>query len=413
MSEKIKHKKRVLVMSRNYNNLLGMARSLAGGDYDIEIVRLIQINHKIMKLVAKTYPERACKYASAYHVCICNWDADNLIKFLMEIYDPNRETLIIPCDDLAIPWLDENYEMLKEYYLFSDVNKTQGKVAEMMNKQNQKRMVLDFGLPAAKSHGISIRDGNYEFPQGIDYPCFLKPATLIMGGKDYLKRYDDEKSLKEALKKVASKFKNADFLVEDFVDIKREYAILGVSAGGKVLLPDGCLQFVEGGHASRKGIMAVGEVVSSPEILEFLNKLKAFVESINYTGMFDVDAIADDEKILFCEINMRFGGSGYAITRCGVNFPRMFADYMFFNKELPSECKLDGIGKRFVSEKILLEDVTEKYMSREEADEIIEKADIHFLMDEEDPGPFKKVDRSFRYTARFTMALKELYKKFR
>ena len=413
MTENIKHKKRVLVMSRNYNNLLGMARSLAGGDYDIEIVRLIQINHKVMKLVAKTYPERACKYASAYHVCICNWDADNLISFLMEIYDPDRETLIIPCDDLAIPWLDDNYERLRKYYLFSDIAKTQGEITKMMNKQHQKKAVLDFGLDSAAAHDICIRDGKYDFPSGINYPCFLKPATLIMGGKDYLKRYDEEESLKQAVSKLASKFKNADLIVEDFVDIKKEYAILGLSIGGKVLLPDGCLEFVEGGHGSRKGIMSLGEVVSSPEILTFLEKLKAFVESLNYTGMFDVDAIEGNGKILFCEINMRFGGSGYAITKCGVNFPRMFADYMFFGKEIPDECKLDGIGKQFVSEKILLEDVTEKYLSKKEAYDIINKADIHFLIDDEDPGPFKKVERSFRYTAKITMALKELYKKFR
>ncbi|MBQ0037593.1 MAG: hypothetical protein KBS74_02875 [Clostridiales bacterium] len=413
MSNAKKHTKRVLVLSRNYNNLLGMARSLAGGDYDIELVRLIQLNYKVMKVLAKSYPERACRHIAAYHVCLTDWKADNLIDFLMELYDPERETLLIPCDDLALPWLDEHYDDLKNYYLFSSVDGVQGKLAELMNKQTQKHLVLDFGLPAADSHDITIRDGKYEIPAGIGYPCFLKPAVLVMGSKDHLKRCDNQEALAKAVGAMAAKFKDLDLLVEDYIDIKKEYAILGMSADGKVLLPDGCLQFVQGGHGSRKGIMAVGEVVSDPEILAFMGQLKSFVETLHYTGMFDVDALASDDGIRFCEINLRFGGSGYAITKSGVNFPRMYADYMLWGKPLPEECKLDGIGKRFVSEKILLEDVTEKYISREKAQHLIENADIHFLMDKADPEPYKKVDQYFRTRARAMMALKELYKKLR
>ncbi len=413
MGEKKKDKKRVLVISRNYNNLIGMARSLAGGDYDIELVRLIQLNYKVMKVLAKTYPERLSRHVSAYHVCLTDWKAENLIRFLMELYDPERETLLIPCDDLALPWLDEKYDLLKDYFILSDVRKTPGKLAELMNKQTQKRLVLDFGLPAAKSHEICIRDGKYEIPEGISYPCFVKPAVLVMGSKDYLKRYDREEDFCDAMEKMAAKFKDMDIVVEDFIDIRNEYAILGLAAGDKVLLPDGCLKFVQGGHGSRKGIMAVGEVVSGPEILEFMDRLKEFVGTLGYTGMFDVDALASEDGIYFCEINLRFGGSGYAITRSGVNIPRMYADYMLYGRELPDECRLTGIGNRFVSEKILLEDVTEKYVSKEEAEEIIENADIHFLLDREDPKPYEKVRKQFRYSAKAMMTLKEMYKKIR
>lgn len=411
MGGKSKHSKRVLVISRNYNNLLGMARSLAGGDYDIELVRLIQLDYKIMKLMAKTYPERKCRYAKEYHVCLTDWREEKFIDFLISIHDPERETLLIPCDDLALPWIDNNLDVLSQYYLVSSVDNQKGKLSYLMNKQIQKRMVRDFGLPAAQSHEITVRDGEYGFPEGIDYPCFVKPAVLVMGSKDYLKRYDSEDELLSALDKMASRFRDMDIIVEDFIDIKDEYAILGLSAGGKVLLPDGCLKFVKGGHGSRKGIMAVGEVVTGPEILSFMDRLKEFVGTLGYTGMFDVDALVSEDGIFFCEINLRFGGSGYAITRSGVNFPRMYADFMLWGKELPEECRLDGIGKQFVSEKILLEDATEKFISRAEADKMISEADIHFLKDEDDPEPYKVVRKQFRTSAKMMMTLKEIYKK--
>lgn len=413
MSEKNKKRKRVLVISRNYNNLLTMARSLAGGDYDIEAVRLIQLKYKVMKLLSKSNPERASKYISRYYICQTNWNPDAFVKFLLEIHDPERETLLVPCDDLALPWIDDNYDLLKEYYLISNVDQTSGKLAQLMNKQYQKKLALDFGLTAAKSHNINIREGQYSFPDGIDYPCFVKPATLIMGGKDYLKKYDDEKTLISALDSMASKFKDVDVLVEDFINIKNEYALLGLCADDNVIIPNGILHSLEGGHGSRTGIMAKGDVVTSPEICDFIEELKQFMRSLNYTGLFDIDILGSDEKLHFCELNLRFGGSGYAITKAGVNLPRMYADYMLHGKSLTTDCVLDGIGKTFVSEKIILEDCTEGFITKQEAKSKINSADIHFIIDEEDQGPYKMVMRDFKYTAKIMMSLKNLYKKLK
>lgn len=411
--ETSKHKKRVLVVSRNYNNLLCMARSLAGGDYDIELVRIIQLNYKVLKLMAKFNPERQCRYITRYHVCQTNRDPEKFVKFLMDIYDPDRETLIISCDDLSIPWIDENYDKLKKYYHMCSINDQEGALARLMNKQVQKKLALDFGLPTAMGRAVTVREQKYDLPEGISYPCFLKPAVLIMGSKDYLKKYDCEEDLRSALDEMASKFGDLDLLVEDYIDIKKEYAILGISVGDRVLMPDGCLEFVQGGHGSNTGIMSKGRVVSNPEILSFMNTLSRFIGTLGYTGMFDVDALASNDRIHFCEINFRFGGSGYAITKCGVNIPKMYAEYIFNGKALPGACRLDGIGKYFVSEKILMEDATERYISKGKAEREIRKADIHFIMDEDDPQPYKRFRLYFRTTAKLMMALKRGYKKIR
>lgn len=411
MKETNNKRKRVLVVSRNYNNLLCTARSLAGGDYDIELVRIIQLRYGVLKLMAKFNPERTCKYVKKYHVCLTDRKPEKFIQFLMDIHDPERETLIVPCDDISLPWLDDNYELLKDYYILSDVNQTQGKLKELMNKQRQKDLAKEAGLPAPGSHEVCIRGGEFQMPKDISYPCFLKPAVLVMGSKDYLKRYDNDIDLALALEAMAERFGDIDVVVEDFIDIKKEYAVLGLCAGGKVLIPDGCLSFVEGGHGSRKGIMAVGEVISSPEILEFLEKLKAYLSGLGYTGLFDVDVLASDTGLYFCELNLRFGGSGYAITQCDVNLPKMYAEFMLNGTPLPDEVKLNNIGSRFVSEKILLEDVTEGFITKQEAEEAIEAADIHFIKDEDDPKPYKRMRTYFATTAKTMMTMKNVYKK--
>lgn len=404
-------KPRVLIISRNYSNLLCMARSLAGGNYDIEMVRLSQKKSKLVKIISRWNPESTCKYISKYHVCMTGDDPKGFLKFLMKVRDPKRKTLIISCDDLSLPWIDQHYDKLKKYYILSHVQDTKGKLDQLMHKEVQKKLVFDFGLPAAGSHEIIIQDGQYEIPDGIQYPCFLKTAVLVNGSKAYLKRYDHPEELAQAVQIMAEKFQNVPLLVEDYIDINTEYAILGICANEKVLIPDGCLAFVKGGHGRRTGIMATGKVVSNPALLAFIEELKRFLKTLGYTGLFDVDVLASRDQLYYCELNLRFGGSGYGITESGVNLPRMYADYMLFGKAFPEETHLAGIGKRFVSEKVLLEDRTEGYLTRKEAKKEMEQADIHFIYDKEDPKPYRRVKIYFDTAAIAVNQLRQLKNK--
>lgn len=404
-------RQRVLVISRNYSNLLCMARSLAGGNYDIEMVRLVQKKSKLIKVISRWNPESSCRYISQYHICMCGEDSESFIRFLMKIRDPRRKTLIIPCDDLSLPWIDLNYNKLKHYYIMSHVKDTQGELEKLMHKEYQKELVFQYGLPAPGSQEILIQNGRYQIPAGISYPCFLKTAVLVSGSKAYLKRYDSPSELEEAVSQMAKKFHDIPLLVEDYVEITKEYAILGICADDQVVIPDGGLVFLKGGHGRRTGIMVSGQVVSNPELLSFIEDLKGFLRTLGYSGLFDVDVLASDKKLYYCELNLRFGGSGYGITKSGVNLPRLYADYMLFGKELPEQVTLTGIGKRFVSEKVLLEDRTEGYISRKEAKKEFRNAHIHFIYDEDDPKPYKKVKLYFDSVAAPINILKQIKRK--
>jgi hypothetical protein len=134
----------------------------------------------------------------------------------------------------------------------------------------------------------------------------------------------------------------------------------------------------------------LGRLLPVEDAEPLMSDVLKFIESLDYNGLFDVDLIeTTDGKIYFVELNMRYGASGYALTKGGANLPAMFADYMFNGTPIDKNCKLNNIGQTFTSEKVLIDEYREGLIERETIDKLIEEADIHFIMDEDDPKPYK------------------------
>ena len=70
----------------------------------------------------------------------------------------------------------------------------------------------------------------------------------------------------------------------------------------------------------------------------------------------------------------------------------MFADYMLFGKMFDKNCKITNSGKRFVSEKVLLEEYAKGRVSKKKFRECMNEADIYFIKNSED----KQAYRHFR-----------------
>ena len=97
----------------------------------------------------------------------------------------------------------------------------------------------------------------------------------------------------------------------------------------------------------------------------------------------------------FCELNLRFGGSGYAFTRCGVNLPEMMAR-SFSGQSLdgyPRELTRSAV---FFNERVAMEDWYEGYLSLQEYRRLRDEADIPFIEDAADPGPGRALQRKFQ-----------------
>lgn len=378
---------RVIVVGRTYASNLCLARSFGKAGYDVEVLCVYQELSIFRCLLGIPNPDAYSKYIKAYHICWTHDQSLPLVDKLRKLADPNRKMLLIPADDLVASIVDEYYDELKELYVIPNVDGCQGSIGRLMNKETQTDLAIAAGLPVLNSCVIRSCHRQFEIPETVKYPCFIKPNISKNGSKTKMQRCNDRDELYNALADLA-KQRDFEMKVEDFVDIRREYSILGLSTKDVVIGP-GLFGADFGGHGGQRGIAMSGEVLPRSQQGELIDDVCRFIKSLNYEGLFDVDLIETmDGKVYFVELNLRYGGSGYSIVESGVNLPGMFADYMLMNKPVDVDCCVQP-GKTFVNERVMLGEYKEGYLTAADMKEWMKKVDIHFIYDEEDPMAYQ------------------------
>ncbi|MBR2028346.1 MAG: ATP-grasp domain-containing protein [Oscillospiraceae bacterium] len=382
-------KPRVIISGRNYSSNLCLARSFGKAGYEVEILRIFHRKPTRSEPMKQMKPDAYSKYIKAYYECVTNNKNYNIKNRLIELADKDRKMLLIPADDLVASAADRYYDELKEYYHIPNINDEAGALRNMMEKVRQTELAREAGLPVVNSCLITVKKGGkVKIPETVNFPCFIKPNVSKNGSKGKMKKVETRKELIATLKEY-SRTKKIEFLVEDFLNIKRECSLLGLSTKDGVVIP-GFFAAEKGGHGAHRGVALTGRILPTSQQQELIDKIGEFVGTIGYTGLFDVDLIETEEgKMYFVELNLRYGGSGYAVTQCGANLPGMFADYMLMGKPIDLECTVKETDKTFVSEKIAIDELEAGYMTREEMEEVISSADINFIKDENDPAAFE------------------------
>ena len=313
--------------------------------------------------------------------------------------------LLIPTCDLTACVIDEYYDELRDYYILPNIDDTEGGISRMMSKGIQKELAKSFGLNVLGSCVIKSRDGEVEIPDSVKYPCFIKPNISKNSAKGIMRKCESREELYNAISELAGK-RNVEILVEDYAEIDHEYSLLGVSTREGVCAP-GFFVADEGGHAEHRGVAITGRLLNCDDYRPLIDQLTAFIGTLGLNGLFDIDLIGTaDGQMYFVEVNLRFGGSGFAVTDAGVNLPGMYADYMIYGKPVDTELRLNGANKRFVSEKILIDEYVMGRVSRSRVRETIKNADILFIRDDSDRRPY----RHFRGFWLAAFLMRQIYK---
>lgn len=384
-------KPRVIVAGRNYCSNLTMARSLGEAGYEVEILRIFQVRPRRrnpMKRMLK--PDAYSKYIKGYYVCVSRRRSRRIVNRLKALADPDHRMLLIPADDLVAYIADDYLDELSEYYIIQNINNEPGELNRLMAKGRQKELAAAAGLNVLNSCVIRTRGGEFTIPESVTYPCFIKPNISKSSSKKRMRKCDSEVELRGYLTEFSEK-KDIEMLVEDYVEIAKEYSLLGVSTRQGTIGP-GFFVAEEGGKDEHRGVAVTGRILPCSDFQPLVDDLIKFVNSLGYEGLYDVDLIESvNGKMYFVEINMRFGASGYAVTKCGVNLPGMYADYMLTGKPLDMGCKVTP-GKTFVSEKVLIEEYTMGRLSWSDLKRAMKESDVHFVKNDDD----RKAYRHFR-----------------
>lgn len=384
---------KVVVIGHGYTSRLGLIRSL--GEIGCEITVIVMVFYgrykRFLHLEGGKPIDCYSKYVKNYYYCRAK-DENELINLLVNrCACTSQKVVIIPDSDFSAAVIDRNQMRLKDSFLFPHVNNKEGAVEYWMHKSNQKKLAKEIGLNVTSDCIVEVQNHRYNIPENIQYPCFTKPLMTVGGGKGFLKRCDGEKELCNVLNYVCTHFKaDIKVLVEEYMIIDKEYALVGFSNGKDVIIP-GIIEFVANSQ-SHFGIARKGVIKPNVSFESIIDSFKKYVQRIGFCGLFDIDFYESKGKIYFGEMNLRYGGSGYAYTAMGVNLPAMMVNYLTKDDDVDGG-KVITRTATFVNERMFVDDWYYGYLSRHEMRKAIESADIRFVYHSTDQAPSRAINR--------------------
>ena len=387
-------KQKVVIIGHGYTSRLAIIRSVAQLGCDITVVAMVFHGLWGRLVRSEGKPIDCCsKYVNGVKYCLVQ-DEEGLIKLLLDqCVDSNQKVVLIPDSDFSASVIDNHQERLKDHFLFPHINHTPGLVEHWMDKTVQKELAKKIGLNISEGKVVLVENQHYVFPTDVHYPCFTKALATISGGKQFLKRCDNEEELKKVLDKVSMKY-NTQVLIEDYKHIDTEYALVGFSDGNHVTIP-GIIEFVVN-SSSHFGIAREGKIMPNTGFEDLLEQFKEYVRQIGFCGLFDIDFYKSGGKMFFGEINLRFGGSGYAYTVMGANLPAMMVRHLCGESYQDLLHDVDRTAT-YVNERMCVDDFVAGHISEKEYNQILAAADIRFVYDPDDPKPNRKLNRYLQY----------------
>ena len=324
------------------------------------------------------------------------------------------KTLVIPCHDIYVRLLAENTDALSPYFVY---NIPSLKIVDtFLVKEKFYKTYENSGLDFARTlyYDCSEKE-TAPIPSDIYFPLIIKPSNAIEYGRHkfagqpkVFKATTPDNAVNFINKVKAAGYKDT-LLVQEFIpgdDSRLFDAVFYCTKNGKAELAS----FAQIG-LQEHGPTAIGNCTvlingfnQFGNTEETVKKLKAFLESIHYTGFAEFDLKYDERTKTFkvMEINPRQARSSYYLAALGHNLVGYLVEDVF-----------DGIERDFVllEKKILLsmvpKSVIRKYIFNEEFKK--EALTLWRSRKKVDPLAYKK-DKSFKH--RFYLILRAInYKK--
>ena len=394
---------KVIVIGHGYTSRLGMIRALGSAGYEVIVIVMVGLQQVTKANNAHKPIDCYSKYVSKVFYCVS--DREQLISLLLtKCVVAGHKPVIIPDSDFSASTIDLFQERLKDFFLFPHINHTPGLLVEWMEKPRQKNLARELGLNVAEGRSLEVVDGHYSIPSDIVYPCFSKPLATIKGGKLGLRRCNNEAELRTILDILAQQYSSLSVLVEEYKEIEVEYAVLGLATGCDVIIP-GIIQNTSMAHGGHFGVAKQGKIMSIIGFEDIISKFKSLVLQTGFVGIFDIDFYQSGGNIYFCELNLRYGGSGYAVTKMGVNLPAMFVKTITNEPitDMRSDITTEAL---YVNERMAIDDWEYGYIANKEFRSLLRHSDISFVYDDDDPNPGKRFDKMIMKAGALRLARK-------
>ena len=377
------HSIHVIVLGSNPASRLALIRAV--GEVEGCRVTIINMVSQLPKAPCRTidtgskYVDK-CFFAKKY-------DANGLARLLMEkCRSEGEKPILLSVDDDSASLIDTIQDRIRYDFSFSNINNKAGAIAGMMDKSKQKQLAKEFGLNVVESWSLDCVEGKYIVPDGVKFPCYVKGRLSYHSAKKYQKKCSSKKDLLEWLAVIAQN-NPSPLLIEEFVDIDKEYGVIGYCNKDKVILP--CIvELLDSGHGGHKGVSAFGRVNSFRLNEELRPQIEQMLKYIQLTGMFNIDFMESNGQWYFVELNFRYAAYGYAVCKAGVNLPA-FQIYGIHSKDDSFLSTRVVEGYSYVNEKVAFDDVIGGHRSWRNYKALVENADCCLINQEDDSKPYR------------------------
>ncbi len=373
---------KVIVLSRNYSTGLGVIRSLGEAGYSVDLVASVKKSGSSIIASSSKYVESSVEVLSKK---IQGDLGDELIDVLMEYPQRYNEKLVLfPTDDFTTSVVDRNRKSLEEYFFMPKTNREFSSIESLMDKTFQGELAKSVGILTPLEWKISLQ-AEIQVPDDVVYPCFVKPLQSISGHKTEMSVCNDEDELKRHLLKMKDFYSDREVLVQEFLNIEKEYDLSGICIDNDIVIP-GVIEKTRIA-AYERGVTMSGKMVSLDILGDYKTKILEMLKKLRYIGMFDMELNLCGDKLYFNEINLRSGGPNFFYLLNGVNLPDLFVQEIagFSNSIKPTRNL--SLGKTFVYEKVAWEDYIHGYMTKKELKNCLSEADYTLLAYKDDPNP--------------------------
>lgn len=262
-----------------------------------------------------------------------NADVPEVVLPVLEAFAKEHEDallFLVGCTDAYADLIIENKEFLSRYYFCSCPKAELAK--QLISKEAFYEMCIAHGMDFPKTviiKDVTEIDKFSALP--FSYPVIVKPSSSIrywqnpFDGMKKVYKADTPEQAKEIAKTIFESGYDDSLIIQDFIpgDDSRMYVLTAYcdqSAKVKMM----CLGHVLLEEHTPKGIGNHVAILTEYHE-ELMNTVRAFLETIGYTGFanFDIKFDERDGKFKIFEINLRQGRSNYYVTHSGANIAKL------------------------------------------------------------------------------------------
>ena len=274
------------------------------------------------------------------------WEEEVFLNAINEYYLEHKDEkiLLVSSNETYGEFIAKNQEILKDkfYFNYPSVNLQKTLVNKELFYKTYENSVID--LPKTIYYDCKKDE---KISENLMFPIIVKPANVILfkhitfKGKKKIYRLHSMDELNE----VIGYFKNGGYddtlIIQEYIpgdDSKLFDAVVYCNKNKKVKL----ISFAQIGLQEHEPTMIGNAAVLINGYSQFegvgeqIEKIKEFMESINYQGFAEFDMKYDnrDGKYKVMEINARQGRCSYYITPCGYNLIEVLARDLIYNEEM-------------------------------------------------------------------------------